>query len=64
LNRQDDDLYSLLLGADRFRGRNSIHVRHIDVHQDDIRVHILGGLDRLLAGARNANHLDIRLELQ
>jgi hypothetical protein len=39
-------------------------VRHADVHKDDIGVVPPGGLDRLLAVTRFADHLDVGLGVQ
>ncbi len=43
-------------------GGDAVHVRHVDVHQDDVRVQPGGHLQRLAAGRRGADHVDVALE--
>ena len=47
-----------------FRGGDAVHVRHVDVHQDDIRVQPNGHLEGLATGRRRADHVDVALEAQ
>ena len=41
-----------------------VEVRHADVHQDDVGVELAGCPERLLAVARLADDLDVRLRLE
>ena len=45
-----------------FRGGDAIHVRHVDVHQDDIRGEGCRHADGLSAGRRGADHVHVALE--
>lgn len=46
------------------RGRDPIHSGHGNIHQDDIGAQRWNELNGLFAGARFANHPDIRFERQ
>jgi hypothetical protein len=48
--------------SELLRGRDAIHVRHVDVHEDDVRCQGAGQADRLAAGGRGADHVDVTLE--
>ena len=41
-----------------------VHVRHVDVHEDDIGCQSAGDLDRFGSGRRRADHLDVALETE
>ena len=43
-------------------GGDAVHVRHVDVHQDDVGVQLGRHLERLAAGRRRADHVDVALE--
>ena len=43
-------------------GGDAVHVRHVDVHQDDVGRQRAGQADRLAAGRRGADHVDVALE--
>ena len=45
-------------------GGDAVHVRHVDVHQDDVRLQLVGHLDRLAPGRRGADHVDVALEAE
>ncbi len=45
-------------------GGDAVHVRHVDVHQDDVRVEPGGHLEGFRAGRRRADHVDVTLEAQ
>ena len=48
--------------GDDLRGGNAIHARHVDVHDDDVGTHVHRDLDRFLAGAGRAGHVDLALQ--
>ena len=52
------------LGGQAFRRRDAVHVRHVDVHQDDVRRELRRHLDGFAPGCRRSHDLDVRLEAQ
>ena len=54
--RDHDDGREALL-ADHGRSLEAVHARHLDVHEDDVRVQPARELDGLLAVARLADHV-------
>ena len=56
--RQDDDARPVLAAADRARGLDAVHDRHLQVHEDDVGVAVRAAVDGLLAVARDAHDLD------
>ena len=59
----DDDGRGMRL-HDPARGLQSVHLRHVDIHGDDIGLVSLNHLDRMLAVVRRSDDLDIRVRAQ
>ena len=49
-------------GRHPLRRGDAIHVRHVDVHQDDVGVQLDRDLERIGAGPGRADHVDVALE--
>ena len=52
------------LGGQALRRRDAVHVRHVDVHQDDVRRELRRHLDGFATRRRRPDDLDVRLEAQ
>ena len=50
------------LGGQPLRGRDAVHVRHVDVHQDDLGHQLGRELECLRPGRGRTDHLDVALE--
>jgi hypothetical protein len=61
---QGDHLNMRELLANRARGGGAVHTRHHQIHQHDIRLHLLAQAQRLLAVARLADQLKVVEDLQ
>ena len=50
--------------ADHLGSGDPVDIRHVDVHQYDIRIQFLGQLDTFLTGPRSPHDLNICFELK
>jgi len=50
--------------VDLLGGSNAVDVGHVDVHEDNVRIQLLGELDSFLARTSGADYLDICFELK
>ena len=57
--RGEHEHVRLLLGEDLARGLDPVHARHVEVHQHDVGLELLGLLDRLGAVGGGADELDV-----
>ena len=64
LNRHYDDLGRRGYTGDLFSGRDSVHVGHIDIHEDNAGLQLFGLFDGLVAILGRPHDLDVRLEVQ
>ena len=62
LHAHHNHLSSRALTQDRFRGGNPIHIRHVDIHQDHIRMLLPIEGNRLTSGTGFGDHLNIFLK--
>ena len=64
LHGHHDDRGGRDLRGEALRGRDAVHVRHVDVHEDDVRQQLGRHLEGFAPGRRRPDDLDVRLEAE
>ena len=58
-DRNDRCLLLMRKLVDKFTSANAVHIRHLNIHQDQIKLHLSGAIHRLMPAVAEHDVLDL-----